>query len=193
MLIWSALRTFSPIYDDAFWRMLLTIFTEITVWKKSKYGVFSGSYFPVYGLDTEKYGPEETPYLDSFHAVNAPSKKIDRFLLNLLKITISQFSFTSFVPAAILICAFNVWPTWQHNIIRFTWICTLIKKPDVTPIGLCWKNFKIKIAIYRPRVNSSNRCMFLLVNKALKRYSHEYGHVQCSLLEYVNDIFLWAS
>ena len=144
MLFWSALRTFSPIYDEAFWRMLLTIFTEITVWKKFKYGVFSGPYFPAHRLDTGKYGPEETPYLDSFHAVNAPSKKIDRFLLNLLKITISQFSFTSFVPAAILICAFNVWPTWQYNIIRFTWICTLIKKPDVTLIGAVLKEFQNK-------------------------------------------------
>ena len=31
-----------------------------TTWKKSKYGVFSGPYFPVF-----------TPYLDNFQAVNA--------------------------------------------------------------------------------------------------------------------------
>ena len=37
--------------------------------KVSKYGVFSGPYFPVFGLDTVKYGPEKTPYLDNFHAV----------------------------------------------------------------------------------------------------------------------------
>ena len=35
----------------------------------SKYEVFSGPYFPVFGLNTEKYGPEKTPYLDTFHAV----------------------------------------------------------------------------------------------------------------------------
>ena len=35
----------------------------------SKYGVFSGPYFPEFGLNTGKYGPEETPYLDAFHAV----------------------------------------------------------------------------------------------------------------------------
>ena len=35
----------------------------------SKYGVFSGPYFPVFGLNTGKYGPEKTPYLDTFHAV----------------------------------------------------------------------------------------------------------------------------
>ena len=35
----------------------------------SKYGVISGPYFPVFGLNTGKYGPEITPYLDTFHAV----------------------------------------------------------------------------------------------------------------------------
>ena len=43
--------------------------------------VFSGPYFPAFGLNTEryfvflriqsgKYGPENTTYLDTFHAVN---------------------------------------------------------------------------------------------------------------------------
>ena len=32
-------------------------------WNVSKYGVFSGPYFPV-------FGPEKTPYLDTFHAVS---------------------------------------------------------------------------------------------------------------------------
>ena len=45
----------------------------------SIYGVFSGSYFPSFGLNTERYsvftpnagnyGPEKTPYLDTLHAV----------------------------------------------------------------------------------------------------------------------------
>ena len=33
-----------------------------TAWKVSKYEVFSGPYFPV-------FGPEKSPYLDAFHAV----------------------------------------------------------------------------------------------------------------------------
>ena len=47
--------------------------------KVSNYGVFSGPYFPAIRLNTErykvlspsaeKYGPEKTPYLDTFHAV----------------------------------------------------------------------------------------------------------------------------
>ena len=41
-----------------------------TAWKVSKNGVISGPYFPVFGLNTGKYGPEITPYLDTFHAVS---------------------------------------------------------------------------------------------------------------------------
>ena len=41
----------------------------VTAWKVSKYGVISGPYFPVFGLNTGKYGPEITPYLDTFHAL----------------------------------------------------------------------------------------------------------------------------
>ena len=40
-----------------------------TAWKVSKYGAFSGPYFPAIALNTGKYGPEKTPELDTFHAV----------------------------------------------------------------------------------------------------------------------------
>ena len=39
----------------------------VTVWKVSTYGVFSGPYFPVLGLNTVKYGPKKTPYLNTFY------------------------------------------------------------------------------------------------------------------------------
>ena len=42
----------------------------------SKYGGFSGSYFLVFGLNTGKYEPEKTPYLDTFHAESEISKII---------------------------------------------------------------------------------------------------------------------
>ena len=41
----------------------------VIAWKVSKYKVFSGSYFPV-------FGPEKTLYLDTFHAIS--SEKIDK-------------------------------------------------------------------------------------------------------------------
>ena len=34
----------------------------ITAWKVSKYGVLSGPYFPVFGLNTGKCGPAKSPY-----------------------------------------------------------------------------------------------------------------------------------
>ena len=34
-----------------------------------KQGVFSGPYFPVFGLNIGKYGPEKSPYFDTFHVV----------------------------------------------------------------------------------------------------------------------------
>ena len=46
-----------------------------TAWKVSKYGVISGPYFSVFSPNTGKYGPEITPYLDTFHAV-FPQKSI---------------------------------------------------------------------------------------------------------------------
>ena len=52
-----------------FLRKRISLFSGITVRKVSKYGVFSGPYFPAFGLNTGKYGPEETPYFDTFHAV----------------------------------------------------------------------------------------------------------------------------
>ena len=59
----------------------MEIYLTGTARKVSKYGFISGPYFPVFGLNTErydlsvfspnigKYGPEITPYLDTFHAV----------------------------------------------------------------------------------------------------------------------------
>ena len=37
--------------------------------KVSKYGVFTGPYFPVFGLNTEKCGPKKAPYLDTSRSV----------------------------------------------------------------------------------------------------------------------------
>ena len=57
-------------------RLFSNLFTE---WKVFKFEVFPGPYFPAFGLNTEryfvfcpnvgKYGPENTPYLDTFLAV----------------------------------------------------------------------------------------------------------------------------
>ena len=46
--------------------MKCTFWKVTTLWKVSKYGVFSGSYIPVLRLNTTgKYGTEKTPYLNT--------------------------------------------------------------------------------------------------------------------------------
>ena len=45
-----------------------------------KYEVFSGPYFSVFSPNTGKYGPEKTPYLDTYRAVKSGIFEI-RFLL----------------------------------------------------------------------------------------------------------------
>ena len=40
-----------------------------TLGKGSKYIFFSGPYFTVFSRNTGKYGPEKSPYLDTFCAV----------------------------------------------------------------------------------------------------------------------------
>ena len=69
----------------------------------SKYGVISGPYFPVFGPylsfqylsvfspNTGKYGPEITPYLDSFHAMSITMKVIKCHTAELLKDTMISF------------------------------------------------------------------------------------------------------
>ena len=90
MLVFGTFYLFENIYIVYIYWIVLFIWKYIhsiygiltfTVWKVSKYGVFSGPYFPVYGLNTErygvslsvfspnagKYGSELAPYLDTFH------------------------------------------------------------------------------------------------------------------------------
>ena len=49
--------------------MELIHYAKTTAWKVSKYGVISDPYFPVFSPNTGQYGPEITPYLDTFHAI----------------------------------------------------------------------------------------------------------------------------
>ena len=51
-----------------------------TVWNVSKYGIFSGPYFPA-------FGPEKTPYLDTFHAVQNSKRNPPISVSSLLLLT----------------------------------------------------------------------------------------------------------
>ena len=63
---------------DSILNTFLSESLNITAWKVSKYGIFLVHIFPlldwyyrsVFSQNAGKYGPEKTPYLDTFHAVD---------------------------------------------------------------------------------------------------------------------------
>ena len=75
--LWKGLRSIKNLRFSDF-----NCAVHFMAWKWSKCGVFSGPYFPVFGLNTERYylsvfspnaaeyGPEKTPYLNTFHAAH---------------------------------------------------------------------------------------------------------------------------
>ena len=68
-----------PLYMKIISWKICIVETPSSAWKVSKYKVFSGQYFAVFGLNTEiyeifcpnkgKYGPKITLYLVFFHTV----------------------------------------------------------------------------------------------------------------------------
>ena len=63
--------------------MITHLIIADTALKVSKYGVFSGPYFPVFtpylsvsSPNAGKYGPEKTRYLDTFHAVGEITENV---------------------------------------------------------------------------------------------------------------------
>ena len=63
-----------------FWTVMKGLSCWFTARKMSKYGVFSGPYFPVFGLNTGTYGPENTPFLDTLYLIVISSALDDPFL-----------------------------------------------------------------------------------------------------------------
>ena len=67
-------RFLIPLNENSYIHDNLITVTEAVVYRctvenVSKYVVFSDPYFPVFVLNTGKYGSEKTTYLDTFHAV----------------------------------------------------------------------------------------------------------------------------
>ena len=78
-----------------FWAVMKGLSCWFTARKMSKYGVFSGPYFPVFGLNTGTYGPENTPFLDTLYLIVISSALDDPFLcwMWISKIFIGNFFF----------------------------------------------------------------------------------------------------
>ena len=72
-------------------------------WKVSKYGVFSGLYFPVFSPNTRKCGPEDTLYLDTFHAVKVACAKNNCLIRTITLVIICLLLLVAIVLAVIFI------------------------------------------------------------------------------------------
>ena len=70
-----------------------------------KYGVISGPYLPVFSPIAGKYGPEITPYMDTFHAVyvNGQITVVDISHFYITWVISQQFSRRDLKPMAFLV------------------------------------------------------------------------------------------
>ena len=125
---------------------------RITAWKVSKYVVISGPYFPVFSPNTGKYGPEITPYLDTFHAVNCGPKRKNQ--------TVKLLEMTE------LICYFCGWLHHRQK------ICIIAQfNLDI---------FNIKNYLGMPRFawphpyecTEANICIYICLTKSIKSTSY---------------------
>ena len=72
----------------------------LNVWKVSKYRVFSGPYLSVFSPNVGKYGPEKTPYLDTFQAgALQANKELGLIFCNCLNMTSHQVWVESFLQS----------------------------------------------------------------------------------------------
>ena len=78
-----------------------------TAWNVLTYGVFPGLYFSAFSPNTGKYGPEKTPYLDTFHAVSRthnsissklPSQELQSVLRTVSKFRCMMFTWNKLTP-----------------------------------------------------------------------------------------------
>ena len=101
---------------------------QITAWKLSKYGVFSGPYSSVFSPNTGKYGPEIT-YLDTFHAVNVFWKPFSAYFCP--KNSIERFSWVS---GALLVLYLNLMQNGINMDHSFSTYANFFEKPTfLTP------------------------------------------------------------
>ena len=89
-----------------------------TAWKVSKYGVFSGRYLSVFSPNAGKYVSEETPYLDTFHAV----WKNTEHLWNVIHLSLVSLDFLLCVK----VC--KIFSSMQRMIFNETNCCLKIHK-----------------------------------------------------------------
>ena len=135
----------------------------------SKYGVFSGPYFPVFGTpylsvfspNTGKYGPEVTPYLDIFYAVTLP--ELNKHWINEMSITITIlrtlglfiWKWAGPVKRAGL-------PRWGDFYPRFTWNLLSQFNQKVCYVTGKWLFDQVFFAIRWRKAIMQNQCSYII-------------------------------
>ena len=117
-----------------------------TAWKVSKYGVISGLHFPVFGLNTGKYGPDVTPYLDTFHSVVPQASGF----------TLYEQHFRR---------AHAIWSTWFDTLDESMISLTFLRQYQSILPKYSFPLIPVKVAIFFPTVLSINICLFRVNNR----------------------------
>ena len=134
----------------------------ITAWKVSKYGVISGPYFLIFGLNTGKYELEITPCLDTFQAANGK-----RNVLILIYRCLRSSSWTK-RSVFIQLQEQNQYPQFWVPGPTHTWAQRL-NRSTVQPkfSEILDNNWKIKVAKYRAKELSRSKMVVILSCLAL--------------------------
>ena len=90
--------------DITNWNSNLKFYFRLTAWKVSKYGVFPGP-------NAGKYGPEKTPYLGTFRAVNLTKNRTGTLLKTGLHCRCFFVNFLNSLRKDIFACLFSVYNT----------------------------------------------------------------------------------
>ena len=116
-----------------------------TAWKVSKYGVFSGPYFPVFGLNAGKYRPGKTPYVNTFHAVLVSKLVWEILLNNSCLLTLPGLGFCiweNFCPFCMKFCTYTVLTIWNKSWLKNWQMSQLSSFDDVIMKVICWRFFR---------------------------------------------------
>ena len=118
---------------------------------------FSSPYFPLFWLNTGKYGPEKSPYLDTFHAVYWP----DKIPCSGSSTSCETILTTDSVKVLRLVADYNLWHSsigtfvvsgtaYRHLILQFSVLFIM---------SLNYVNWKLKMAKQIYQMNEQNQVL----------------------------------
>ena len=102
-------------------------FGTITTWKVSKYGVFSGPYFPIFGLNTEIYSVNLC-IQSEYRKIRTRKNSVFGYFSRSESITTNYIIFQGYLSNTILVQKYNTEiKNWFENILSECFLYTLPK------------------------------------------------------------------